>query len=41
MDPQEKRVIGIYAIDGTVLNEDAQGLVIVRYSDGTTIKVIR
>lgn len=40
-DPQEKRVIGIYAIDGTVLNEEAKGLVIVHYSDGSTIKVIR
>lgn len=40
-DPQEKRVISIYAIDGTVLNEEAKGLVIFRYSDGSTIKVIR
>ena len=40
-DPQEKRVIGIYAIDGTVLNKEAKGLVIFRYSDGSTIKVIR
>lgn len=41
VDHQEKRVIGIYAIDGTALNEDATGLVIVRYNDGSAIKVIR
>lgn len=40
-DRQEKRVVGLYAIDGTILNDGATGLVIVRYSDGTATKTIR
>ncbi len=35
-----KTIVGIYDMNGRAVNEPAQGINIIRYSDGTTRKVV-
>lgn len=41
IEPRGRKVTGVYAIDGRPVAADASGLLIVRYDDGSSDKVIR